>query len=136
MAGWNHRLVANFSQIADSLDALRRKGSKHILTSACQVAFERLKQHLACPPILGQPDYTLPFIVYTDASDFLLGAILAQQTRLGSERVIAFTSQTQWRGSTPEQECLSVVQELIMVLLLGDKDVHCCHNLETQKLIW
>lgn len=81
--------MANFSQIAEPLNALKRKGSKYIWTPACQAAFETLKQHLASPPILGHPNFILPFIVYTDASDVGLGAVLAQPMELGSEKVIA-----------------------------------------------
>lgn len=74
IAGRYHCFVPNFSQIAEPLNGSKRKGSKYIWTSTCQIAFETLKQRLASSPILGHPDFTLPFIVYTDASDVGLGA--------------------------------------------------------------
>ena len=113
MAGWYHRFVPNFSTLTDPLNALKRKGEKFIWSSACQAAFEAVKQHLISSPILGHPDFTLPFIVYTDASDVGLGAVLAQQTGIGAEQVLAFASRTLNKAernySTTEQECLAVV---------------------------
>ncbi len=77
LAGWYHRFVPRFSQLTEPLNAFKRNGAKFLWTSSCQVAFEALKQHLVSPPILGHPDFNLPFIVYTDASDVGLGALLA-----------------------------------------------------------
>ena len=34
-------------------------------------------------PVLGHPNFNLPFVVYTDASEVGLGAVLVQQTGLG-----------------------------------------------------
>lgn len=116
MAGWYHRFVPNFSQLTEPLNALKLKGAKLIWTTSCQAAFESLKQHLVSPPILGHPDFNLPFVVYTDASEIGLGAVLAQQTGLGTEQVIAFASRTlnqaERNYSTTEQECLAVIWTL------------------------
>lgn len=112
----SHRFVPNFSSTAEPLKALKRKGVKYVRTPTCQAAFDTLKQHLTSPPILGYPDFMLPFIVYTNASDVGLDAVLAQPTGFGSEQVIAFASRTLNSAeriySTTEQECLAVVWAL------------------------
>lgn len=144
MAGWYHCFVfkavaparkfpriaeRKFSRIAEPLNAFKRKGSKYMWTQACQTAFETLKTLLVSPPILGHPDFNLPFIVYTDANDVGLGAVLAQPTGLGTESVTAFASRTlnpaERNYSTTEQECLAVVWAEI---LSRRKTIHCSHR--------
>nr|XP_054598745.1 uncharacterized protein LOC129163840 [Nothobranchius furzeri] len=116
IAGWYHRFVPGFSQLTEPLHALKRRGAKYIWTPQCQAAFETLKKYLVSPPILGHPDFNLPFIVYTDASEVGLGAVLTQPTGLGTEQVLAFASRTLNKAernySTTEQECLAVVWAL------------------------
>ncbi|KAL2091743.1 hypothetical protein ACEWY4_011541 [Coilia grayii] len=116
MAGWYHRFVPNFSQIAVPLNALKRKGAKFRWTQECQQAFEELKQHLVSPPVLGHPNFSYPFIVYTDASEVGLGAVLTQSTGLGKEEVLAFASRSlnsaERNYSATELECLAVVWAL------------------------
>lgn len=50
-----------------------------------------VKDKATTAPALGYPDYSLPFLLQTDASGCGLGAVLAQvQDR--AERVITYTS--------------------------------------------
>ena len=44
-------------------------------------AWKVLKKHLTEAPILRHPDFTKPFILYTDASKKGVGAILAQHDK-------------------------------------------------------
>ena len=116
MAGWYHRFVPHFSQVAEPLNALKRKGAKFLWTPQCQISFQALKQLLVSPPVLGHPNLNLPFVIYTDASEVGLGAVLVQQTGLGTEEVLAFASCTlnpaERNYTTTEQECLAVVWAL------------------------
>ena len=113
MSGWYHRFVPNFAEVADPLNNLKRKGVKFRWTPECQRAFDTLKSHLVSPPILGHPNFNLPFVVYTDASDVGLGAVLVQQTGLGSEEVLAYGSRSLNKAernyTVTEQEALAVI---------------------------
>lgn len=116
MAGWYHRFVPHFSMIVEPLNALKRKGAKFLWTPQCQASFDALKDQLTSPPVLGHPNFNLPFMVYTDASEVGLGAVLVQQTGLGTEEVLAFASRTlnaaERNYTTTEQECLAIVWAL------------------------
>lgn len=59
----------------------------------CEVAFRNLQQELIQAPILSYAEFSQPFILYTDASNLGLGAVLAQHQQ-GVERVIAYTSRS------------------------------------------
>lgn len=67
-------------------------------TNQCEEAFQTLKHKLSTAPVLGYPDYSLPFVLQTDASGSGLGAVLAQ-VQDGAERVIAYTR----RGLSPAE---------------------------------
>lgn len=72
-----------------------------------------MKNALISYPVLRQPNYTRQFIIHTDASNYALGAILAQKDDIGAEYVCAYASRT-LRGAEKhygitEKECLSVV---------------------------
>ena len=74
-------------------------------------AFMKLKDAIIKAPILRYPDTTKRYIMYTDASDNAYGAQLSQMHK-EAEFPVAFLSHmltdTQRRGSTPEQEAYSI----------------------------
>ncbi len=100
----------------DPLNAFKGKGAKFLWTSQCQSSFNTLKELLVSPPVLGHPNLSLPFVVYTDASEVGLGAVLVQQTGLDTEEVLAYASRTLTQAeinyTTTEQECLAFVWAL------------------------
>lgn len=104
LAGWYHRFVPNFSQIAEPLNNLKKKGHSFQWSTQCQQAFDQLKACLISPPILGHPDLQRSFFVYTDACD------------QAGEEVLAYTSRTlnkaETNYSTTEKECLAIVWAL------------------------
>uniref|UniRef100_A0A8C1WKU1 Gypsy retrotransposon integrase-like protein 1 n=1 Tax=Cyprinus carpio TaxID=7962 RepID=A0A8C1WKU1_CYPCA len=99
--GYYRRFIKGFSKIAKPLNQLlagtgrpRGRGSPSIMWDPeCEAAFQQLKQELLQAPILAYADFNLPFILYTDASNLGLGAVLAQRQE-GAERVIAYASRS------------------------------------------
>ena len=101
LAGYYRRFVPSFAAIARPLhdlligvpnDATSRQ-RELTWTPACQTAFDALKAALTQAPVLAYADYEQPFVVYTDASNRGLGAVLAQ-AQDGKERVIAYASRS------------------------------------------
>ena len=46
-----------------------------------QQAFDTMKKVIARDTILAFPDFTQPFHIYTDASDYQMGAVIVQNNR-------------------------------------------------------
>lgn len=61
--------------------------------SVHQGVLERLIGALTTPPVLAYPNFELPFVLHTDASEQGLGAVLYQQQE-GKLRVIGYGSRT------------------------------------------
>lgn len=113
LTSYYRRFIKGFANIVEPLNRLFKKNTPFIWTQDQQDAFERLKRCLTSPPILAYPDFERPFILYTDASSFALGAILSQKDDQKRERVIAYASRTlrppERKYSATEVECLAVV---------------------------
>ena len=65
---------------------LTKIDSKFVWNEELNQIFERLKKALVEAPVLGHPNFDLPFVVQTDASDAGLGAVLTQIVN-GEEKV-------------------------------------------------
>ena len=122
LASYYRRFVKGFAQIAAPLNALlsgnskKNKKKKRTVvdrdqpfsvkwTENCTHAFEKLKSCLTSPPVLGYPDFSLPFVVETDASTSGLGGVLSQKQ---GERtvVIAYAS----RGLRPAEKNYAAIK--------------------------
>lgn len=112
MASWYRRFIPNFSECIAPMSSLLKKNSRFLWTSRCEESFSKLKKTLATAPILNCPDFTLPFVLQTDASNYGLGAVLSQIDADG-EKVIAYLSRSLTKPeknySVTEKECLAVL---------------------------
>lgn len=98
--GYYRRYIGEFARIARPLNSLligvpknKKQNTALKWDEHCQQSFDLLKQRLLEAPILAFADFSLPFRLYTDASNVGLGAVLAQMQD-GKERVIAYASRS------------------------------------------
>ena len=75
--GYYRRFIAKYSQLAAPLTELLRKDA-FIWTPVATQAFQKLQEALTQTPVLQLPDFSLPFVVQTDASGTGVGAVLLQ----------------------------------------------------------
>ncbi|GBG86813.1 hypothetical protein CBR_g42096 [Chara braunii] len=79
MTGYYRTFVKNYSVVAAPLTDLTRLDTPWEWTDKCETAFRHLKHALTHYEVLKLPDPDKPFIVTTDASQYGIGAVLAQQ---------------------------------------------------------
>ena len=80
-AGFYHRFIKDFSKITKPLTNLFAKDVPFEFANECLDAFHRLKGALITTPVLQPPDWSLPFKIMCDASDYSVGAVLGQKKR-------------------------------------------------------
>ena len=77
--GFYRRFIKDFSKVALPLSNLLQKEVEFDFDDRCKEAFDRLKRALTTTPIIQAPDWTAPFELMCDASNYALGAILAKR---------------------------------------------------------
>ncbi|CAN6707371.1 unnamed protein product [Malus baccata var. baccata] len=111
-AGFYRRFIKDFSKISNPLCRLLQKDVAFDFNEECEKAFNHLKEMLTSAPIIVPPDWSLPFELMCDASDYALGAVLGQWKEK-RPHVIYYASRTlndaQLNYSTTEKELLAVV---------------------------
>lgn len=113
LGGFYQRFIQNYSKIVAPIsDLLRKNQKKFVWTEKAEESFQELKTALVSAPILANPDFQLPFVIESDASDNAVGAALIQHIE-GEPRVIAYFSKklssTQKKYASVEKECLGVL---------------------------
>ncbi|CAN6583747.1 unnamed protein product [Malus baccata var. baccata] len=125
-AGFYRRFIKDFSKISNPLCRLLQKDVAFDFNEECEKAFNHLKEMLTSAPIIVPPDWSFPFELMCDASDYALGAVLGQRKEK-RPHVIYYASRTlndaQLNYSTTEKELLVVVFALdkFRSYLLGTK---------------
>ena len=111
-AGFYRRFIKKISQFTRPLTALLAKDVPFEFTDECLRAFETIKKALISAPIIQPPNWSLPFEIMCDASDYAVGAVLGQ-TKDKKHHAIAYASKTltgpQLNYATTEKEFLAIV---------------------------
>ena len=112
LALYYRRFEPKFAEIARPLHKASETSTKFEWTPEAQGSFESLKLKLTSTPIPAFPCLKELFILYTDASQFAMGVVLAQMQD-GKERAICYASRSlsksQTKYSATRRELLALV---------------------------
>ena len=133
------RFVENYASLARPLINLTKKGAEFVWNEACESAFNKIKEALVSPEVMGYPKNDAgQFYLDVDASGEGIGGVL-QQIQDDRERVISYAS----RGlSKAERNYCITEKELLAVVffiqyyrqyLLGRKFIV---RTDHQALVW
>ena len=100
----------------------KKKATKFVWLPKHQAVFDKMKKIVSREVTLAYPNFSQPFVIYTDASDYQLGSVITQEGR-----PLAFYSRklntAQVNYTVNEKELLSIVETLkeFRGILLGHK---------------
>ena len=139
-AGFYRRFIKDFNKISRPFCSLLAKDTPFHFDEACQEAFQMLRSLLSSAPIVKPLDWSFPFGIMCDTSNFTVGAILGH--RVGKlPHVIYYTSKTlmdaQVYYATTEKELLAMVFALdkFRSYLLGSKVIIYSDHVALQHLL-
>ena len=112
MCCFYRKYVHKYSLIMEPITNLLRKESRFNWNDECQKAFDEMKKRLTEAPVLGHYSKGQPLILYTDASNYGVAAILSQEVD-GKEKVLQYASalldKHQLNYTVSEKEMLAIV---------------------------
>lgn len=118
------RFIKNIARISYPMDRLTRKGESYAWTKEQEEAFEDLKTRLLVAPILALPNWDKEFHVHVDASNYPIGATLAQEGGHGLDHPIYFASRllsnAEKNCSTTEREALGMVCSIVQNIVISN----------------
>lgn len=117
LVSWYRRFIENFATLAAPISNLlhgRKKGQPISWNADSEQAFQEIKKKLTSAPVLASPDFSQPFIIQCDASDYGVGAILYQDCD-GLEHPIAYAS----KALTKTQKNYSVTEKELWAVIFG-----------------
>ena len=92
-AGFYRRFIKDFSKTAKPLTLLLTKDNPCIFSNGCLKAFYKIKEALVTALVIQPPDWSLPFEIICDVSDYAIGEVLGQR-RDKNPYVIYYASKT------------------------------------------
>lgn len=113
LSSYYSRFVPNFASMARPLHKLTEANVKFTWTSEYQSPFDTLKKLLSTAPVLSCPDFTIEFLLDTDACNHGIGAVLSK-VKDRVEHSVAFASRTLTKAErnycVTRKELLTVVE--------------------------
>ena len=94
LASYYRRFIEDFGKISAPLTRMLENNRPFIWDDEAKKAFNELKSRLVKAPILVYPNFSIPFILDTDASDKGIGAVLFQLGPDQLEHPLAYFSRT------------------------------------------
>lgn len=109
LVSYYRRFVRDFSKLAKPLYNLTKAGVPFTWDENCQSAFETLKAKVTSPPVIAFPDFSKPFILQTDASDFAIGAVLMNHDKRPVSFISRIMKPEETRYGITDKELLAIV---------------------------
>lgn len=112
MIGWYARFIEKRAETKIPLVKLLRKNQAWKWEDEQQEAFEKLKKALTSAPVLARPDFSKPFCIQCDASNFAIGAVLSQEFKDGEHPIVYISrilTPAEKNNTTTEKECLGLI---------------------------
>ncbi|KAL0318296.1 UNVERIFIED_CONTAM: Retrovirus-related Pol polyprotein from transposon.6 [Sesamum angustifolium] len=126
--GFYRRFIKDFAKIAQPLSRLWQKDANFMFGGDCQESFDELKRALTSAPIIQPSNWSTPFGIMCDASNYAVRAVLGQKIEK-THHVIYYALKTldaaKCNYSITEKELLAIVFALdkFRSYLLGSKIV-------------
>lgn len=116
MTRFYRQCMPNYSDIAQPLTALAKKNMSFDWGLVQQAAWDKLRDAFASDQVMVHPQLIDPYKLYTDASDYAVGAVLVLEDDEGIERPIQYVSKQltgpQLKRSVIEREAFPIIHAL------------------------
>ena len=113
ICNYYRKFIENFAELALPIYKLTKHEGKFTWNNEAQIAFINLKSKLITPPVLRHPNLEETFYLFTDASDYAVGAVLSQVDDKNQDFAISYFSkklnETERKYSTIDKELYAVV---------------------------
>jgi hypothetical protein len=110
------KLIPNFGKLTTELYHMTESKKNFKWTAKSLADYDALRQCLCVAPILVHPNFSLPWIVQTDASDEAIGSVLLQEQPDTILQPVAFASRkltkTERNYTVSERELLAITYAL------------------------
>ncbi|XP_061360758.1 uncharacterized protein LOC133304723 [Gastrolobium bilobum] len=121
------RFLAKSAQVSLPLFQLLKKGSNFAWTEECETTFQRFKEMLASPPILGKPEPGEVLYLYLSVSQEAVSSVLVREGKDGKQQPVYFISKVLQGAETRYQH----VEKIAFTLLITARRLHQyfqCHQ--------